>query len=83
MAEKPAIKSDSMVFAYHDGNALRLDPKQVITIDIHSNNFPKNDYVSTKYLIEPDLQKEFLEVFWKKNSLILKTLIRKFSECQN
>lgn len=63
VAEKPAIKSDSMVFAYHDGNALRLDPKQVITIDIHSNNFPKNDYVSTKYLIEPDLQKEFFGGF--------------------
>jgi len=63
LVEKSAIKTDSMVFAYHDGNTLRLDPKQVITIDIHSNQFPKNDFVSTRYLVEPDLQKEFFGGF--------------------
>jgi two-component system phosphate regulon sensor histidine kinase PhoR len=59
LVNKSAIESDSMVFAYHDGKTLKFNPKQVITLNVSPNSFPKNDFVSRKIFIEPQLQKEF------------------------
>ncbi len=58
------VQSDTINFAYNDGNILKFDPRHVITVnvappDIHT----KNDALAERMFVYPERQSEYLRAF--------------------
>jgi len=64
LVKQTEIKSDTINFAYNDGNTLRFDPRQVITVNLSPQGIQtKNDILAERMFIYPERQSEFLRAF--------------------
>ena len=64
IVKQTQVQSDTINFAYNDGNILKFDPRHVITVnvappDIHT----KNDALAERMFVYPERQSEYLRAF--------------------
>jgi two-component system phosphate regulon sensor histidine kinase PhoR len=58
------IQSDTINFAYNDGNSLKFEPRHVITIHLNPEGIQtKNDVLTERMFVYPERQSEYLRTF--------------------
>ena len=58
------IQSDTINFAYNDGNSLKFEPRHVITIHLNPEGIQtKNDALTERMFVYPERQSEYLRTF--------------------
>ena len=58
------IQSDTINFAYNDGNSLKFEPRHVITINLAPEGIQtKNDALTERMFVYPERQSEYLRNF--------------------
>jgi two-component system phosphate regulon sensor histidine kinase PhoR len=58
------VRSDTINFAYNDGNSLKFDPRHVITINVAPEGIQsKNDALTERMFVYPERQSEYLRAF--------------------
>jgi two-component system phosphate regulon sensor histidine kinase PhoR len=57
------ITSDTINFAYNEGNLLKIDPRHVVTVNVSPSFEPKNDVLAERMYVYPEQQGEYLRAF--------------------
>ncbi|MDP1813083.1 MAG: HAMP domain-containing sensor histidine kinase [Leadbetterella sp.] len=57
------ITSDTINFAYNEGNLLKIDPRHVVTVNASPSFEPKNDVQAERMYVYPEQQGEYLRAF--------------------
>ncbi|MCP9755207.1 sensor histidine kinase [Lacihabitans sp. CCS-44] len=57
------ITSDTINFAYNEGNLLKIDPRHVVTVNVSPSFEPKNDVLAERMYVYPEQQSEYLRAF--------------------
>ena len=60
---KQEYVSDTLNFVYTDGNKLKMQPRQVVTININSGVPPKSDASTERMFIFPEQESEFTKAY--------------------
>lgn len=56
-------QTDSMNFAYSEGKVLKIEPREVFSIDINSRNIATNDVLGNRFFIFPESEAQFIKGF--------------------
>lgn len=56
-------QTDSMNFAYAEGNIIKIEPREVFSIDINSRNMATNDVLGNRFFIFPESEAQFIKGF--------------------
>jgi two-component system, OmpR family, phosphate regulon sensor histidine kinase PhoR len=56
-------QTDSMNFAYSEGNVIKIEPREVFSIDINSRNMSTNDVLGNRFFIFPESEAQFIKGF--------------------
>jgi two-component system phosphate regulon sensor histidine kinase PhoR len=57
------IESDTMNFAYNEGNVLKIDPRHIVTVNVTHEFEPKNDVLAERMYVYPEQQSEYVRAF--------------------
>ena len=63
LVKNTKIQTDTINFAYNDGNILKIDPRHVVSVNGNPNLGFKNDAFAERMYIYPEQQGEYLKAF--------------------
>lgn len=63
IVKKQEYVSDTLNFVYTDGNKLKMQPRQVVTININSGVPPKSDASTERMFIFPEQESEYTKAY--------------------
>ncbi|WP_255067717.1 cell wall metabolism sensor histidine kinase WalK [Lacihabitans sp. LS3-19] len=63
IVKKQDYVSDTLNFVYADGNQLKMQPRQVVTININSGIEPKSDAGTERMFIFPEQESEYIRAY--------------------
>lgn len=63
LVNSPKIESDTMNFAYNEGNVLKFDPRHIVTVSLGPEFEPKNDVLAERMYVYPEQQSEYVRAF--------------------
>lgn len=63
IVKKQDYVSDTLNFVYADGNQLKMQPRQVVTINVNSGIEPKSDAGTERMFIFPEQESEYIRAY--------------------
>ena len=63
LVKNTKIQTDTINFAYNDGNIIKIDPRHVVSVNGNPNLGFKNDAFAERMYIYPEQQGEYLKAF--------------------